>query len=165
MESLNLKKCCEQLLDMGKRNRLLYFSYGRSYLKVLFPSSEMLFNAFVSGKKLSFFDVDNFFEKNGISDEASFEKYGNEVCAKATAALPKNEILSWPRDFSHSVQRLLRTLTMNAQDSLNERGINTLYFAFGFLCWKDKNEPELAPESPLLLIPVTLTRQLVNHLK
>ncbi|MEE3464734.1 MAG: DUF4011 domain-containing protein, partial [Candidatus Enteromonas sp.] len=64
-ESLSLKKCRDKLLDLGKKNRLLYFSYGASALRILSPEKEWLFDAIKGGKKVPFFDLDSYLENIG----------------------------------------------------------------------------------------------------
>ena len=67
-ESLSLKKCRDKLLDLGKKNRLLYFSYGASALRILSPEKEWLFDAIKGGKKVPFFDLDSYLENPNVSD-------------------------------------------------------------------------------------------------
>jgi len=74
MESLNLKKCCDQLLEMVKRNKLLYFSYGRSYLETKFPDSSSLFASLLSGKKLTFYDFDKLLRNSNVTNDESFDE-------------------------------------------------------------------------------------------
>ena len=51
-------------------------------------------------------------------------------------------------------ERRLTRLRAQARDDLNNRGINTLYVAFGLLEWKEAPASEEIIRSPLLLVPV-----------
>jgi len=55
-------------------------------------------------------------------------------------------------------ERRLTRLRTQARDDLNNRGINTLYVAFGLLKWKESPASEEIIRSPLLLVPVALDR-------
>jgi hypothetical protein len=55
-------------------------------------------------------------------------------------------------------ERRLTRLRTQARDDLNNRGINTLYVAFGLLEWKESPASEEFIRSPLLLVPVALDR-------
>lgn len=56
------------------------------------------------------------------------------------------------------LERALVRLRARARDDLNDRGINTLYLAFGLLAWREAEHSEEVIRSPLLLVPVTLSR-------
>ncbi len=52
----------------------------------------------------------------------------------------------------------LATLVTDSTASLQEKGVNVLYLAIGFLRWYEKDKPDKPRDAPLLLIPVTLER-------
>ena len=53
----------------------------------------------------------------------------------------------------------LNRLSLNAKTSLDEQGVNTLYLAFGLLRWYESIDSDVALLSPLLLVPVKLSRR------
>ncbi len=53
--------------------------------------------------------------------------------------------------------RRLSRLRDRTREDLNDRGVNTLYMAFGILEWREADSSETI-RSPLVLVPVTLTR-------
>ena len=59
---------------------------------------------------------------------------------------------------SEELDRRLVSLFSDANASFQEKGINVLFLAMGFLRWYEADEPEKAHDAPLLLVPVTLER-------
>ncbi|HEX8035590.1 MAG TPA: DUF4011 domain-containing protein, partial [Ktedonobacterales bacterium] len=53
----------------------------------------------------------------------------------------------------------LTRLRTRAREALNDRGTHVLYVAFGLLEWRESEASEEVIRSPLLLLPVTLTRK------
>ena len=53
--------------------------------------------------------------------------------------------------------RLLRTANL-ARTSIEERGVNTLFFALGMVEWYESDASETPRKAPLILVPVTLAR-------
>lgn len=165
MESLNLTKCCNELLDMGKRNRLLYFSEGGASLQVYSAlSQEKLFEKFKSGKVFSPFPLDSLQRKLGITNEAfnSDKEARGRLLAEAKSlclkpGAPEKTLLLFPK--KAGLFPALRRILQNASLSLEERGINTLYLALGMLNWKEDPSSEERVRSPLFLLPVTLKKE------
>jgi very-short-patch-repair endonuclease len=56
------------------------------------------------------------------------------------------------------LEQRLNSLRTKARDDLNERGVNALYCAFGMLEWRETEHSEEVVRSPLLLVPMTLSR-------
>ena len=54
--------------------------------------------------------------------------------------------------------RRLARLRSHAREDLQERGIHTLYVAFGLLAWRELVSSAEVTHSPLILVPVTLKR-------
>jgi very-short-patch-repair endonuclease len=52
----------------------------------------------------------------------------------------------------------LASLVTDSTASLQEKGVNILYLALGFLRWYEKDKPDKPRDAPLLLVPVTLER-------
>ena len=84
------------------------------------------------------------------------EKLSNELDARKLRVACTREELD---------KRLL-SLAHDAQISLEESGANTLFLAVGVMEWQDQNLPgergQKVHSAPILLIPVTLTRQSVR---
>lgn len=165
MESLNLNQCCNELLDMGKRNRLLYFSEGGACLELFSSlSQEKLFEKFKSGKVFSPFPLDSLQKKLGIANEefnSSKESRkrlfleAKSLCSKPGA--PEKTLLLLPK--KAGLFSALRRIQQSASLSLEERGLNTLYLSLGMLNWKEDPSSEERVRSPLFLLPVTLKKE------
>jgi DNA polymerase III delta prime subunit len=56
------------------------------------------------------------------------------------------------------LQRVLLKLYYDSRTAYEERGVNVLYLALGFLEWRDAPSSDQARHAPLLLIPVKLER-------
>lgn len=57
-----------------------------------------------------------------------------------------------------ALDRRLRTLDSHAHLSLSEQGVHCLYVAFGFLKWFESVDSEVEHLSPLILVPMSLSR-------
>ena len=165
MESLNLNRCCNELLDMGKRNRLLYFSEGGASLRVFSSlSEEKLFERFKSGKAFSPFPLDSLQKRFGITNEQynsdkeirdRLISEAKNLCLKSGAA--EKTLLLLPK--KAGLFPALRRILQSASLCWEERGINTLYLALGMLNWKENPASEERVRSPLFLLPVTLKKE------
>ena len=58
-----------------------------------------------------------------------------------------------------ALDRKLRKLSGDAQLSMSEQGVHSLYAAFGFLKWHESVDSGELRTSPLMLIPVSLSRE------
>ena len=63
------------------------------------------------------------------------------------------------RLFEDELVGRLRLLRDRARSNLNDRGVSTLFAAFGFLEWFEQHRPELMLLAPLLLVPIEIERQ------
>jgi very-short-patch-repair endonuclease len=121
----------KDLIDMSRSNNLLYYrSTGRgSGIRLLVDDPNLLFDRLRKGEQAFSIDEIDKTERAPDSDEM--------------------------REF---IARLSR-LRSRARDDLNNRGINTLYLAFGLLQWKEAEYCEEEICSPLILVPVVLSRE------
>jgi len=74
---------------------------------------------------------------------------------------PKRSDFSWLDSLpeKNDVEKQLLRLRARAREDINDRGIQTLYVAFGFLEWKESEQSDDIVRSPLVLVPVTLVRE------
>lgn len=160
------QKWCDKLLDTGKGNRLINYKDSKQRtIDVLVPECKDIFKKISSGQTLSFYDVDEmirnlkdseiFDDDSGKSqyDKISKEQILNMVCP----VIKNNEVLSFKKGFS--LRKILGNIKKIATTSLTEKGVNILYMAFGFLCWKESEEASPILKSPLLLIPITIENE------
>lgn len=57
------------------------------------------------------------------------------------------------------IERRLRTFDADSRLAMSEQGVHKLYIAFGFLKWFESKDSADERRSPLLLVPVTLSRK------
>ncbi|BAU10614.1 hypothetical protein LEP3755_11000 [Leptolyngbya sp. NIES-3755] len=121
------------LADLGKRNPLIKFRQDspRS-LEILIEQPGDLFKHLIKEKKVLCFQTD-------VRVSATNRL---ETCQSGDEQLKR-----------------LKRLRSEARLSLEERGVNSLFLAFGTLNWYDKDRPEDPIVSPLLLVPVTLIKE------
>ncbi len=132
----------KQLLDFGKRNRLINFLEGkRNNVTITSPTLEKLWDQLViSEKELEF----PYAKKVQISDD------GEEICDTIIKGdIETNKPIG-------DLQKTLKSLRYKANTSIEEQGINTLYLTFGMLKWKEQPESSQIFSSPIILVPVRL---------
>ena len=133
----------KQLLDLGKRNRLVNFKETkRSNVKITAPSIEDLYNSIVVSERSLYFP----YAKRVQIDEDGEESY-------ETITLGDIETNKQIGD----LQKTLRSLRLKAKTSVEEQGINILYLTFGIIHWKENENSDLYLTSPLVLVPVSVT--------
>lgn len=132
----------KQLLDFGKRNRLINFLEGkRNNVTITSPSFDKLWERLViNEKELEF----SYAKKMQIYDD------GEEVCDTIIKGdIETNKPIG-------DLQKTLKSLRYKANTSIEEQGINTLYLTFGMLKWKEQPESSQIFSSPIILVPVRL---------
>lgn len=144
-----------RLLDLGKRNRLINCSLpkdgkrvSRATLLICNPSYSDLWEMFSDGETSLEFPIPaDAFE----NDDPKF--------------------LLEPSTFQNGVKtnqnpveacKTLRSLMKKSKEFSDEKGLNALYIAFGFLNWKEKGVEGQDMRSPLLLVPVILAQESLN---
>ena len=148
-----------QLLDLGKRNRLLnYRDQGLKTLKIQNKNVEEIFRGIKDHKEYTFFNADSIVSQNNLTydieskesvkafDEALYSLVGNE--------LDKRELLCYKKGYS--IDKVLKGLMKEHKQAITEKGINSLYLSFCFIHYFEGEEEFLAP---LLLIPAELDNE------
>ena len=54
---------------------------------------------------------------------------------------------------------VIKNIKKKSKVMLEETGVNVAYMAFGFICWKEGNEPESTFRAPILLVPIQLEQE------
>lgn len=158
LESLTLEKCRERLLELGKRNRLYAYVEGERHLPILAPSLDELYRLFESGEKAYLYDLDNALSKRDIPYSLFLVKDDADREEEVARAETLGEIFLCPTR-AKKLSRMVKNLSSFAKSSIEERGINVLYLALGFLSWKEGDEKETPLLSPILLLPVSLIKE------
>jgi len=140
----------KRLLDLSKRNRLINcpaqkqgVRVSRSSIAINTPNAQLLWEQFANDThSLEFpLDSESFITDDG--NENGLDSIGNSIT---------NQSLK-------ETQKTLRSLMQKAKAFIEEKGLNALYLAFGFLTWKENSDKDSELRSPLLLVPVRLTQE------
>lgn len=163
MDSLNLQRCLDELLDLGKKNRLLYFSETGGIIKTISSlSASDCLSSLLNNKRFLIFDLDRYQHALNLTNEElnssnkRMEFYFKAKDKYLTGIHKNDELLLLPK--RAGLYSTLKRIAATAGESLEERGINILFLTFGSLTWNDIDEKEDIT-SPLLLVPVYLEKK------
>ena len=133
----------DQLIDLTRRNRLLYFNHTRSAsLELSQPDMTKIFGTLTKPTGYwSFFSP----------------PIGPDGKPITTDRAPTPTELVTDKETPALLDRSLRALERGAKEAYTDRGIWTLYVGLGCLQWVDADGRRA--ESPLLLVPVDFGRQ------
>ena len=143
-----------RLLDLGKRNRLINCTLpksgkriSRTSILIYRPSLEDLWDILVEGETSLRFPVpvDDLYD--GEVEQGSLfqtDSFGNGILTNQSPP---------------ETCKTLRSLMKKAKEFTEEKGLNALYIAFGFLHWKENGMEGQDMRSPLILVPVTLSQE------
>ena len=158
----------QQLIDIGKRNRLTNAPVGKARSKQLDIEDELADEVFKilyhQGKKMTFeayrgasleFDEDSESESSPETPDRVFVP--NEVDSAGPAARHVDTKLQ-TRLTAESLQKRLLTLYRDAQMMEEEQGVSVLFMGLGFLRWFESASSEIERFAPLILLPVDLQR-------
>ena len=131
-----IQEWMRRLIDLSRRNRLLYFRPTHSStLKLVEPSLTEIFNRLViENKPWALLEM-----RNGGSVEV--KRRSDQLLCISDASL----------------QSVSMNLYRHSRTAFEERGIRILHIAFGFLSWNEVDQSEKIL-SPLILVPVELKR-------
>ncbi|GET42597.1 DUF4011 domain-containing protein [Microseira wollei] len=135
------------LADLGRRNPLINFRQDspRS-LEILTEQPDILFKHLTQEKKSLYFQPDS--ESQAIVDPR-----------QTNTSSARNSVELRTRQTGNEQLKRLKKLRSEARLSLEERGVNSLFLAFGTITWYDKEKPDEALLSPLILVPVELIKE------
>ncbi len=157
-----LAKWKNKLLDLTLRNRLLNFKPTKSNLKVISHDPGVLEDKLSDGREFRVKAAPQVMEGSDPRAASVFKGRTGQVplLAFAEDALAKNEIVvDIPED---KLDDRLTEIFRAAETGKEEGGVNTLFLIFGLLEWKEDKVSEGRYFAPILLIPVTMTRQSVR---
>ncbi len=150
-----------QLLDLGKRNRLLnYKDTGLKTLTILNKNIEEMFRNLKAYRDCPIFNIDpvlnEYHNENYPNDNTDNPlQYSYELVYEiARKYLQPKELLCYKK--SHPLNKALKSLAKDFRTSIVEKGMNSLYASFGFIHYVEEEEEFVAP---LILIPVELLNE------
>ena len=146
--NLKLDNWKKRLLDLGKRNQLLnYRDTRRSNLRITKPEIFNLWDSFVVNEQPLEFPLA---DDEQVSGEQLMLLDGEGTAGVSEPAVLTNKSVK-------DQQATLRNLRNKARTIMEEQGVNVLYLSFGFLRWTEAAQSRYQFDSPLVLVPVTLS--------
>jgi hypothetical protein len=147
-----------KLIETGTRNRLIHTPRGNKRSRAL-PimgnvSDQVFANLVRENKPLHFLATQ---EIADIQREAARLKAPRLVTPKTSYRNGLQTSLS-----PELLHKRLHAIHRDAKTAEEERGVNILFLALGFLRWYEDEKSEVPREAPLILLPVSLVRD-VKH--
>jgi len=142
-----------QLLDLGKRNKMIHYrETKRTTLGLVGPSFDELFTRLALNEETLTFQrpVDRETDVRVFSILSLLENLSAPLPVSIGDIQTEGSILER--------QRTLKNLRAKARLALEEQGTNILYLSFGFIEWRDgKGSSAQWIKSPLILVPAVLS--------
>lgn len=144
-----------KLLDLGKRNRMINCPLpktgkrvSRSSIMIEIPEIQELWDTVLNVEKGIEFPVDlNTYVEGNEDDEERLAKNTTFINGYKT-----------DQSVTDTCKTLL-AMKRKAREFMDNKGMNALYLAFGFLDWKDNGQTGQQLRSPLVLVPVSITQE------
>ncbi len=157
-----LAKWKSRLLDLTLRNRLLNFKPSKTTLRVVCPDLGAFEDSLADGREFRIRALPPLMTGADNRDAATYHARNGATPLDALAldALGHGEIVV--DSTLEALDARLLEVFRAASTGLEEGGANTLFLAFGFLEWQESADAEATHLAPILLIPVTLSRQSVR---
>jgi very-short-patch-repair endonuclease len=147
-----------RLLDLSLRNPLLNMRSSRTNIPLLVPDPALLEDLLAQGKAIAIEAAPDHGARDGeLHARQTGEKLDDEV---ALAAIRRGRV--YAQLDAQKLESALIELYRRARNDLEEGGSNTLFLAIGTLCWQRPGAGERVYRAPLVLLPVTITRQSVR---
>ncbi len=153
-----VKRWERKLLDLSLRNKLLNFTKTKQSIPLLCPDVPKLEDMLAESTRFSIISLPDENPTGNRDRELHRQQHGEDIeTGYAREALDRKELCA--PITGHDLTGRLTTLFRKAKSDLSEGGTNTLFLAVGFLKWKKTPKDTRVYRSPLLLLPVKLTRQ------
>ena len=157
----------EKLLDLTKRNSLISFRHStrsNQHVRVIDELPDTLYNKLSDGRELKFRALPE--DEQGVFDSLNHEDIAQQHGIDPGYELPRSgSVQNTRRKFIQTLlkpaemARKLRGLESSIRSDREERGINTLYAAFGFLEWYEAPSTDQSCFSPLLLVKLEIKKE------
>lgn len=149
-----------KLLDLSLRNNLLNLHITRNMLQLVDIDINHLEDTLSEGKSFSIMPNPNaeVLRKYNLFSQPLHQS--SPLYQLANDELKHNRLLT--HYHQQDLDNILVYIHKNAKQAIEENGSSTLYLAVGLLKWFDRKTPEQARYSPILLLPVEISRRSVN---
>lgn len=128
----NIEKWKENLLDLSKRNNMINFKYNKKNVLKVNEDLNWLHEVLIQ--------EENSLIINNLGIEYDLDSY----------------------EENKEFEKLLAKLRQKRNSHMKEKGINVLYITLGMLKWKEADHSNIFMYSPILMIPVELSRDNKN---
>ncbi len=156
---MKLSKVRERLLDLTKSNKLLNFKEQKyTTLKIEYPSIDGIFDVVLENTSgLDVFNIEKVCKsKLGITD---ITKESYESVEPHIEGMYKSNSLVFYK-YDNSVLSTLKNIKKKTDEYIEEKGVNILYLALGFLNYVEDN---ISYSAPLILIPVKIINKKLDE--
>ena len=166
MDTKALHQWAELLLDTGKRNHLINFRASRTgTAEIVAPDFDALFRQAEHAAVLEVFDPKTEKEDSELFERAfsPSDSEKNPVLSKEqyrslyAHKLKKGQVLVY--NSANKPMQALKSISKRGRTAIEETGVNILYLAFGFVKWREEEEPQSVMKAPLLLVPVSIENE------
>ncbi len=149
-----------KLLDLSLRNNLLNLHITRNMLQMVDIDISNLEDTLSDGKSFSILPNPNaeVLRKYNLFSQPLHKS--SPIYQLANDELRHNRLLT--HYHQQDLDNILVYIHKNAKQAIEENGSSTLYLAVGLLKWFDRKSPEQPRYSPILLLPVEISRRSVN---
>lgn len=149
-----------KLLDLSLRNNLLNLHITRNMLQLVDIDISNLEDTLSDGKSFSIMPNPNaeVLRKYNLFSQPLHQSV--PLYQLANDELKHNRLLT--HYHQQDLDNILVYIHKNAKQAIEENGSSTLYLAVGLLKWFDRKTPEQPRYSPILLLPVEISRRSVN---
>lgn len=167
-----IERLRKRLLDLTAKNRLLHFPHRPgSCLRIVDKLPDVIFERLMKGQEFAFQPVpDPPVDCTHAGRKPSATEYAAKLGIATSFDLPEPSPLSVAKashhdqflqtlHYSSDLDALTRRLANAARTAIEESGTNMLYLVLGFLEWVEEQPERQTRYAPLLIIPVSLTRE------
>lgn len=149
-----------KLLDLSLRNNLLNLHITRNMLQLVDIDISHLEDTLSDGKSFSILPNPNAEVLRKYNLFMQPLHHSSPLFQLANDELKHNRLLT--HYHQQDLDNILVYIHKNAKQAIEENGSSTLYLAVGLLKWFDRKTPEQPRYSPILLLPVEISRRSVN---
>lgn len=149
-----------KLLDLSLRNNLLNLHITRNMLQLVDIDISHLEDTLSDGKSFSILPNPNAEVLRKYNLFTQPLHHSSPLYQLANDELKHNRLLT--HYHQQDLDNILVYIHKNAKQAIEENGSSTLYLAVGLLKWFDRKTPEQPRYSPILLLPVEISRRSVN---
>ncbi|MBR6722488.1 DUF4011 domain-containing protein [bacterium] len=159
----------EKLIDLSKRNRLLNFRQTKgSTLKIIDEIPPEIFRMlYCKNAQMKFLHInvneENVDEELKLSREElneGIEFKAQEFTSYKVESLNKKHVDKFLQTClsKKDLEKTLRKISTTAKNTMNDLGFNVLFLTLGSVIWYEDDNSDTKFESPLLLLPVSISR-------